>query len=132
MSGERYFWIVGDALELLRSVERLQRRLVIANTMHSLACWEPAVDLYEQDEELRLFVALPGVNATQLDVFFDDGSIVIRGKRPLHPTLQRAAIYRLEIPYGNFERRIPLPPGRYSLEEQSLEEGCLALTLRRL
>jgi HSP20 family protein len=132
MSGERLFWIVGDALELLRNVERLQHRLVPANTMESFACWEPAVDLYEQDEELRLFVALPGVGATQLDVFFDDGSIVIRGKRPLHPTLQRAAIYRLEIPYGNFERRISLPPGRYSLHEKSLEDGCLALILRRV
>jgi HSP20 family protein len=43
-----------------------------------------------------------------------------------------AAIHRLEIPYGRFERRIPLPPGNYRLHEQFLEDGCLVLVLRHL
>jgi HSP20 family molecular chaperone IbpA len=41
-------------------------------------------------------------------------------------------IYRLEIPYGRFERRIPLPTGRYQLADRRLENGCLVLALRRL
>ena len=49
---------------------------------------------------------------------------------PAH--LRRAAIHRLEIPYGRFERRIALPAGEFELLDRRLEHGCLALELRRL
>jgi hypothetical protein len=42
-----------------------------------------------------------------------------------------AALKRLEIPYGRFERRIELPPGHYEIEQRDLEYGCLRLILRR-
>jgi len=126
----RLFWIVGDALELLQNVERLQRRFIAPDALQSVPCWEPPVDLYEQGNELRLLVALPGVDFSQLEVVLENGAVVVRGKRPMLPDLQRAAIYRLEIPYGYFERRIALPPGNYSLHEQFLEGGCLVLVLR--
>jgi HSP20 family molecular chaperone IbpA len=45
---------------------------------------------------------------------------------------QGAIIYRLEIPYGRFERRIALPAGQYELVDRRLEQGCLTLGLRRL
>lgn len=131
MSSDRWFWIVGDALELLRNVERLQRRFV-ADAAQSVPCWEPPVDLYVQGDELRMLVALPGVDLGQLEVLIEDGSVVVRGKRPMHPAAQRAAIYRLEIPYGSFERRISLPAGRFSLHEQLFKDGCLMLVLRHL
>jgi len=130
MSSNRLFWIVGDALELLKNVERMQRRFIASDAVQPVPCWEPPVDLYEEGNELRLLVALPGVDFDQLQVAFENGSIVVRGKRPMHPASQRAAIYRLEIPYGSFERRISLPPGNFSLHEQFLQDGCLMLVLR--
>jgi HSP20 family protein len=41
-------------------------------------------------------------------------------------------IHRLEIPYGRFERRIELPPGRYDAVRRELIDGCLTLALRKL
>ena len=58
--------------------------------------------------------------------------IIVRGERSLPANSRRAAIHRLEIPYGRFERRIALPAGAFELMDRQLEHGCLALTLRRL
>ena len=121
-----------EALDLLQGAEQVQRRFFSLESVHSVPCWEPAVDLYESGEELRLLVALPGVSSRQCEVVLDDAGLVVRGQRPMPSVLHRAAIHRLEIPYGRFERRIPLPPGNYRLHEQFLEDGCLVLVLRRL
>ena len=77
--------------------------------------------------ELWILVALPGVGAEQLEVVVEQR----------HPDRQRRAadagrgrgtvIHRLEIPYGRFERRIELPPGRYDAVRRELTDGCLTL-----
>lgn len=120
-----------EALELLQNAERLQRQFFRVGALHGAPCWEPPVDLYEGENELRLLVALPGVTAQQLEVVLAPGVIVVRGERSLPANSRRAAIHRLEIPYGRFERRIALPEGDFEPVDQRLEHGCLVLTLRR-
>jgi hypothetical protein len=56
---------------------------------------------------------------------------MVAAERSLPAELRTAAIHRLEIPHGRFERRIELPPGRYELERQGLVNGCLVVSLRR-
>ena len=126
------FWIWAEALDLLRNAERLQRRVVTREALHRVPCWEPAVDMYQRADELTLFVALPGVNPQQLEVLVEGGGLVVHGRRPIPPALQRAAIHRLEIPYGRFERRIALPPGDFRVHQQFFEDGCLVLILHPL
>ncbi len=116
-------------MELLRSAERLQRRFVALDTRSMAHCWEPSVDVYMLDQEVRLVVALPGVSPQQVEVIVDEAGFAVLGKRPLPPALRRAAIHRLEIPYGRFERRISLPPGNFSVHSQSFEDGCLTVVL---
>lgn len=120
-----------EALELLRGTERLQRRFFQIGAAEAPG-WEPPVDLYETGDGLTLCVALSGVAADELEVFLESGSVVVRGERAFPVEYQRAIIYRLEIPYGRFERRIVLPAGRYELVDRRLEDGCLTLGLRRL
>ena len=121
-------WIWAEALDLLRSGERLPRRFAA----QGVPCWQPAVDLYEQGDELTLFVALPGVSLRQIEVAVDGDALVVQGRRPIPSALQRAAIHRLEIPYGRFVRRVALPPGRFRVHQQFFEDGCLVLVLRHL
>jgi HSP20 family protein len=45
--------------------------------------------------------------------------------------LQHARILRMEIPYGNFERRIELPPVPFEISARHLADGCLMLRLRK-
>jgi len=124
-------WVWAEALELLRGAERLQRRFFHLGAAETPA-WEPPVDLYETGEGLTLCVSLPGVAADQLEVLLEPGAVVVRGERAFPVQYQRAVIYRLEIPYGRFERRIALPAGQYRLFDRRLENGCLILGVRRL
>ena len=123
-------WVWAEALELLREAGQIQRRFFQLGAAEAPA-WEPAVDLFETGEGLTVEIALAGVAPDALEVSLESGSVVVRGERAF-PVEQRAMIYRLEIPYGRFERRIPLPPGRYQLADRRLENGCLVLALRRL
>ena len=129
---DRRLWMWAEALDLLQGGERWQHRVLACENLQSVPCWEPAVDLYENSDELRLLVALPGVDSRQIEVVLDEAGLVVRGRRPIPQALRRAMIHRLEIPYGQFERWIALPPGSYRLHEQFLEDGCLVLVLRHL
>jgi len=125
-------WMWAEALELLQDAERLQRQFFRIGALQGAPCWEPPVDVYESDDELRLLVALPGVTPQQVEVVLASNLIIVRGERSLPAGSRYAAIHRLEIPYGQFERRIALPAGRFELIDRRLELGCLTLTLRRL
>jgi HSP20 family protein len=125
-------WMWAEALELLQDAERLQRQFFQIGVLHGAPCWEPPVDLYENGNDLWLLVALPGVTPQQLEVVLAPSLIVVRGERSLPANTRRAAIHRLEIPYGRFERRVALPPGQFELIDRRLEHGCLVLELRRL
>ena len=121
-----------EALELLQDAERLQRQFFRIGVLQGAPCWEPPVDVYESGDELRLLVALPGVTAQQVEVVLAPNLIIVRGECSLPASSRRALIHRLEIPYGQFERRIALPAGAFELVDRRLEHGCLALDLRRL
>ena len=49
----------------------------------------------------------------------------------LPPELRTAVIHRLELPQGRFERRIPLPPGRYDAVRRFAANGCLVFELAK-
>jgi HSP20 family protein len=125
-------WMWAEALEMLQSAERLQRQFFQIGAAQGVPSWEPPVDLYESGDGLKLLVALPGVTPQQLEVVLASNAIIVRGERSLPTNSRRAAIHRLEIPYGRFERRITLPNGRFELTDRRLEHGCLVLELRRL
>lgn len=125
-------WIWADAFDLLARAERLQRQFFrIGASRESHAVWEPPVDLVESDTGVDLIVALPGVRPEDLRVAFDGQSLQVSALRPL-PGLAAEVIHRLEIPYGRFERRIPVPAGRYASLEQTYANGCLHLHLRKV
>jgi HSP20 family molecular chaperone IbpA len=91
--------------------------------------WEPPADVFESEQEVDVLVALPGVARERIEVRLSPGLLVVVGERDMPPS--GAAIRRLEIPYGRFERRIPLPGVRLELVRQTLSRGCVRLQLRK-
>jgi HSP20 family molecular chaperone IbpA len=122
-------WMFGEALELLRRAEQLQTQFFRFGS--GGARWEPPVDVYESEAEIRILFALPGVSPNHVEVLLEQGSLVIHGVRPLPEASQAATIRRLEIPHGRFERRIAVPAGDYRLSAKHLENGCLLVRLVR-
>ncbi len=125
-------WMLNEALEQLRRADRAQRQLVRIEPSRTLPCWEPLIDIVANPDQLCIVVALPGVALEQLEVALEDSALRVRAERPFGGGLEEGEILRMEIPYGPFERRIPLPYGLYRLAQMQLENGCLRLKLERL
>jgi HSP20 family molecular chaperone IbpA len=126
-------WMWAAACELLERAERLNRQFFKPRPAQARQpAWEPPVDVLETDGELWILVALPGVGAEQLQVLVEDGGLLVAGERPMPGRTRAGIIRRLEFPYGHFERRIELPPGRFDVMRRELVDGCLVLGLRKL
>ena len=121
-----------EAVQMLTKAERLHRQLFHPGARGpGAACWEPPIDLLETDNEVLVLAALPGVRADAVEVVIQDGVLILSGARTPPPELERAVIHRLELPQGRFERRIPLPPGRYDAVRRAAGDGCLVISLRK-
>jgi HSP20 family molecular chaperone IbpA len=126
-------WMWAQACELIDQAERLQRQFFRPTTSaQAFAVWEPPIDVFEDGREIVIVVAMPGVPADQVQVTYEPGVVVVRGTR--HQPLRGSGylVRQLELPYGAFERRIPLPPGRFEAGTPELVQGCLVLTLGKL
>jgi HSP20 family molecular chaperone IbpA len=122
-----------EALDLLDEADRLQRRFFeISVRSTATPQWEPPVDVFESEDELWLFYALPGVESGHVEVVLDGLELVVRGDRHLPPVAHTTTIRRLELPHGRFERRVGLPAGRYETITQQFDRGCLVIGLRRI
>ena len=121
-----------QACELLAEAERLHRRFFrIAPAAQAPAAWEPPIDVFEDEHELVVVVAMPGVSADGVQVLQDGSALVVRGTRPLPVEGSGRRLRQLEIPYGVFERRIELSPGAFDIGRPELAHGCLTLRLRK-
>ncbi len=126
-------WMWIQACEVIVKAERLQRQFFQPSaSQRALAVWEPPVDVFEDEAEIVIVVAMPGVVAERVQVTHEAGTLVVRGVRPLSPSGSRSRIRQLEIPYGAFERRIVLPQGCLEIGAPELAQGCLTLRLRKI
>jgi HSP20 family molecular chaperone IbpA len=122
-----------EAIAMLTHAERLHRQTFEPQWRSSRSpCWEPPVDVLETETEVIVFSALPGVDPEDIHAVIEDGQLAISGQRVLPQELQTALIHRLELPQGRFERRIPLPPGRYDGVRSSTVSGCLVVKLHKV
>ncbi len=125
-------WMWSEACEMLARAERMHRELFRpAGARARMPTWEPPVDILETDRDVLVMVALPGVDVNQAEAAIEDGHLVIGGTRLLPPELRTATIHRLELPQGRFQRRVLLPPGRYSAVRRAVVDGCLVITLQK-
>jgi HSP20 family protein len=128
---DAWMWI--EACELLGRAERLNRQFFLPAEAGSRApSWEPPVDVFEDEREIVIVVAMPGVPAAAVQVVQEDGALVVRGSRRLPLFGYGHRVRHLEIPYGVFERRVGLPSGRFQVGTPELSDGCLVLRLLKL
>ena len=121
-------WMWTEACALIDRAERLQRQFFQPGRFAAPAAgWEPPVDILETEREPSIIAALPGVEPQDLEITIDQDVLSIAGLRRLPATAPAAAIRRLEIPYGRFQRRIELPEARLELSRPELVNGGLFL-----
>ncbi|WP_368911222.1 Hsp20/alpha crystallin family protein [Taklimakanibacter deserti] len=121
----RIMW--NEALAMIARAEQLHQRFIEPGG--SGACWEPPVDIFETADEFWIIAALPGVEKDDLKLSIDGDVLRVAGRRRLHVAARTAAVHRLEIPYGRFERSIRLPAQLLTLDRSELVNGCLVIRL---
>ncbi len=135
-------WMWADAIAVLARAERMQDQFFQPRRTAAparapdragprAAAWSPPVDVIETDHAVLILIALPGVAAEAVDAVLEDGALVVSGRRVLPAELQTAVIHRLELPQGRFERRIPIPAGRYDGVRRAAQDGCLLISLHK-
>lgn len=125
-------WMWADALGMLARAERAHRQFFQPSVPQARqASWEPPVDVLETDNEVFVIAALPGVAMEQIEASIDGSCLLISGERAVPAALRNAVIHRMELPQGRFERRVPLPAGRYGAVTRQVWNGCLIINLRK-
>ena len=126
-------WMWAQACDVMEQAERMHRQFFrISASPRAQAVWEPPADVFEDEHEVVIVVALPGVSAERVEIAAEPGALVVRAERPLPLSSSRHAMRQLEIPYGYFERRIALPAGTLELASHELTHGCLILRLDKV
>ena len=96
--------------QLREEVNRLFNSVGEADTSSATASWVPAVDVHEFDDRFTLFVDLPGIEPSAVDITWENGVLSIGGERSIEEGKEgRGVRMRLERGGGRFYRRFILP-----------------------
>lgn len=92
--------------------------------------WTPSVDVFEDHDGLQLFVEVPGVSQSDIDLRVEGNTLTLRGQRKLERDEQRQGYHLVERVYGQFQRTFTLPE-TVDAEHVSAEakDGVLAIRL---
>src|SRR4051812_30870939 len=71
--------------------------------------WSPAVDLFQDKDNVTLRAELPGMKKEEIDISLHDGVLTLSGERKAEQTHEEADSCRSERFLGRFQRTLTLP-----------------------
>ncbi len=120
----------GEMESLHRRMNRLFERLMPSGDGFFGIDFMPAAEMDETEDEIRLRLEIPGMEAKDLDIEVTETSIDISGERKSESKTKAKGMVRSEFSYGKFERVIPLPAHiQNDRVEAEYKNGILTLTL---
>ncbi len=70
--------------------------------------WTPAVDIKETNDSLQLYVELPGIDKSDIDISLENNVLTVNGERRFEEG-ERESYRRVERAYGKFSRSFRVP-----------------------
>jgi HSP20 family protein len=90
----------------------------------------PAVDIVEKDKAYEITAELPGMDESNIDVKFSDGTLTIKGEKRDDKEEKQKDYYLSERRYGSFQRSFGVPDGVDAEKiEANFKNGVLTVTL---
>jgi HSP20 family protein len=90
----------------------------------------PAAEIHETDNEVKLHMEVPGVDAKDLDIKVSEDAVAITGERKSQVNSEARGMRRSEFRYGRVQRVIPLPtPIQNDKVQADFQNGVLSLTM---
>jgi HSP20 family protein len=71
--------------------------------------WAPPVDIFEQDGNIVLKAEIPGIEPKDVELRVENNVLTIKGERKLENEVKRESYHRVERAYGVFTRQFTLP-----------------------
>ena len=95
------------------------------------ATWSPTVDVCERADEIVIFVEMPGVARSDVQLAWNDGVLIISGLKRQRPTGHGVATYLcVERAYGHFRREIAIRvPVDHKKAKAELKDGLMKIHL---
>lgn len=94
--------------------------------------FNPAIDVTENDKEVRVRAELPGVDEKDIDISLDGDMLTVRGEKREERVEDGERRRVVERSYGAFERTIQLP---FTPQDQDIvakfKDGVLTVKLRK-
>src|SRR3972149_9996245 len=95
-----------------------------------LGTWYPAVDIFDNDNEIVLKAELPGLNKEDIDIHVEENLLTLRGERKREEEIKEKGYFRSERAYGTFSRSFTLPATVAANKiGASYKDGILTVTL---
>jgi len=95
-----------------------------------LGGWMPALDLYEDKENVVVRAEVPGMRKEDIEISLHDGVLTLSGERKLEEKSKDAEVYRSERFVGRFQRTLTLPaPVNADKVNATYSDGILTVTL---
>jgi HSP20 family protein len=95
-----------------------------------LSGWTPAMDLFEDKDNLYLKAELPGMKKEEIEVSLHEGVLTLSGERKQESKHGEGEAYRSERFFGRFQRSISLPVSVAADKVKAqYQEGILTITL---
>jgi HSP20 family protein len=90
----------------------------------------PAVDIAEKEKAYEITAELPGMDESNIDVKFSDGTLTITGEKRDDKEEKKKDYYLSERRYGSFQRSFGVPDGVDADKiEANFKNGVLTVTL---
>lgn len=94
------------------------------------SAWTPTVDVFEDKENLRIVMELPGVSPEDVKISLENQVLTIQGEKRQVAEESSERWHRYERSYGSFERIFTLPSSVDAERIQAkVENGLLTVTL---
>jgi HSP20 family protein len=94
------------------------------------SAWTPTVDVFEDKENLKIVMELPGVKPEDVKLSLENQVLTIQGEKKQVAEESSERWHRYERSYGSFERMFTLPSSVDAERIQAkVENGLLTVTL---
>jgi len=122
-----------EPLNVLNDINKLfEQTFPLQNTSDNShvesAQWIPAVDIKEEDGTFQLYIDLPGMDKSDINISMENNVLTLQGDRKNEK--KKKEYYRLERSSGKFHRRFTLPE---TADEKkiaaTMEKGVLTISI---
>jgi len=102
----------------------------LARTSQLLSGWTPALDVFEDKDNLFVRAELAGMKREDIEVSLHDGTLSISGERKSDGKYEEAEAFRTERFFGRFQRSVGLSaPVASDKVKAQYTDGILTITL---